>query len=130
MPVDDAEHVIGGAIFAGDLDTSHPIGFGYTDRFIPLHRNTTLTLARPEDDPFAVVVEYPEDPLLSGYASQRRLDEITGTPAVVARRLGRGSVILFADNPNFRATFRGSEKMFMNAIFFGNLIDRPRGDYQ
>lgn len=130
MPVDDAEHVIGGAIFAGDLDTSHPIGFGYTDRFIPLHRNTTLTLARPDDDPFAVVVEYPEDPLLSGYASQRRLDEITGTPAVVARRLGRGSVILFADNPNFRATFRGSEKMFMNAIFFGNLIDRPRGDYQ
>jgi len=129
MPVDDAEHVIGGAIFAGDLDTSHPIGFGYADRFVPLHRNTTLTLTRPEDDPFGVVVQYPDEPLLSGYASDRRLEEISGTPAVVARRLGSGSVILFADNPNFRATFRGTEKMFMNAIFFSGLIDRPRGDY-
>ena len=130
MPVDDAEHVIGGAIFAGDLDTSHPLGFGYADRNIALHRNTTLTLARPENDPFAVVVEYPEEPLLSGYASQRRQDEIGGTPAVVARRLGAGTVVMFADNPNFRATFRGTEKMFMNAIFFGNLIDRPGGDYR
>jgi len=129
MSIDDAEHVIGGAIFAGDLDTSHPIGFGYSDRFVPLHRNTTLTLTRPEDDPFGVVVQYPDEPLLSGYASDRRLEEISGTPAVVARRLGSGSVILFADNPNFRATFRGAEKMFLNAIFFSSLIDRPRGDY-
>lgn len=129
MRLNDAEHVIGGTIFAGDLDTSHPIGFGYMDRFIPLHRNTTIVLDRPEDDPFAVVVEYTPDPLLSGYASQRRLDEIAGTPAVIARRAGAGSVILFVDNPNFRATFRGTEKMFLNAIFFGGLMDRPRGDY-
>lgn len=127
--VDDAEHVIGGTIFEGDLDFSHPIGFGYSDRFIALHRNTTLVLERPERDPFAVVVEYAEYPLLSGYASQRRLDEIAGTPAVIAQRLGSGSVVLFADNPNFRATFAGTEKMFMNAIFFGDLIERPSGDY-
>ena len=130
MDVDEAEHVIGGAIFQGDMDPSHPIGFGYADRSIALHRNTTLTLARPERDPFAVVVEYTEDPLLSGYASDRRLGEIAGTPAVVAERMGAGSLILFADNPNFRATFRGTEKMFMNAIFFSTLINRARGEYR
>jgi hypothetical protein len=129
LPVDDAEHVIGGAIFEGDLDISHPIGFGYGDRFIALHRNLTETLERPEDDPFAVVVQYADEPLLSGYASQRRQDEISGTPAVVAQRLGRGAVVLFADNPNFRGTFRGNEKMFLNAIFFSRLISAPSGDY-
>lgn len=129
MPVDDAEHVIGGAIFAGDLDISHPIGFGYSDRFIALHRNTELVLERPDEDPFAVVVEYAAEPLLSGYASQRRRDEIAGTPAVIAQRLGRGTVVMFADDPNFRATFRGAEKMFLNAVFFGGLINRPNGDY-
>ncbi len=127
--VDDAEHVIGGALFEGDMDISHPIGFGYSDRFIALHRNTSLVLERPDEDPFAVVVEYSDDPLLAGYASDRRLDEISGTPAVIAQRLGSGSVILFADNPNFRATFAGTEKMFLNAIFFGGLIERPSGDY-
>ena len=55
MPVSEAEHVIGGALFAGDMDPSHPIGFGYQDRSITLHRNTTLRLARPDSDPFAVV---------------------------------------------------------------------------
>ena len=129
LPVDDAEHVIGGAIFAGDLDPSHPIGFGYADRKIALQKDTTSVLARPEKNPFAVPVEYTNAPLLSGYASARRLEEIAGQPAVVAVRKGRGAVVLFADNPNFRATFRGTEKMFLNAIFFGDLIDRPSGDY-
>ena len=59
----------------------------------------------------------------------RRQDEIGGTPAVIAQRLGRGSVILFADNPTFRATFRGTERMFMNAVFFSGLINRSFGDY-
>lgn len=130
MRLNDAEHVIGGALFAGDLDTSHPLGWGYTDRQIALHRNATFTLEWPEDNPFAVAVQYTEDPLLSGYASQRRLEEIGGTPAVVAERLGRGSVILFADNPLFRATYRGNEKLFMNSLFFSPVIMDPRGDYE
>ncbi len=130
MGVDDAEHVIGGAIFQTDLDPSNPIGFGYSDRDLPVHRNTSFTLQRPEDNPFAVVAEYTEAPLLSGYASQRRQDEIAGTPAIIAQRHGRGTVVMFADNPTFRATFRGTERAFMNAIFFGGLIDRPFGEYE
>ena len=129
MGIDDAEHVIGGAIFAGDMDTSHPIGFGYSDRNIALHRNTSIVLNEPEENPFAVVVQYAASPLLSGYASQMRQDEIAGSPAVIAERHGAGTVVMFADNPNFRASFRGTEKMFLNAIFFGGLISDPNGEY-
>lgn len=125
----DAEHVIGGAIFAADLDTTHPLGFGYADRDLPIHRNTDFTLKRPDDNPYAVPVQYAEDPLLTGYASDRRLEEIGGTPSVVAQRKDRGAVILMADNPVFRGTYPGTEKLLMNAIFFAGLIDRPRGDY-
>lgn len=125
----DAEHVIGGAIFAADLDITHPLGFGYADRDLPVHRNVSFTLIRPEKDPYAVPVQYAANPLLTGYASQRRLREIGGTPAVVAQRLGRGAVILMADNPVFRGTYAGTEKLLMNAIFFAGLIDRARGDY-
>ncbi|PWE17893.1 peptidase [Marinicauda salina] len=130
MQIRDAEHIIGGAIFEGDVDTTHPLAFGYADRVLPLHRNTTLTLERPEGDPFAVVVEYADDPLLAGYASERRQEEIGGTPAVIAQRLGRGSVVMMADNPVFRGTFPGTERLLMNAIFLSQLIDRPYGDYE
>ncbi len=130
MGVRDAEHIIGGAIFASDLDITHPLGFGYSDAFLPTHRNTTLTLEWPEDNPFGAPAVYVEDDvLLSGYASDKRLDEIAGTPMAVTHRMGQGSVILLADNPVFRATFLGTSKLFLNAIFFDDLIDSPFGDY-
>ena len=130
MELRDAEHVIGGAIFAADLDTTHPLGFGYSDRDLPIHRNVDFTLTRPEENPYAVPVQYTDAPLLTGYASARRLEEIAGTPSVVAQRKERGSIILMADNPVFRGTYAGTEKLLMNAIFFSNLIDEPRGDYE
>jgi hypothetical protein len=130
MGVRDAEHVIGGAIFETDLDITHPLGFGYADRQLPVHRNVTFTLQRPEGDPYAVPVQYTDDPLLTGYASERRQDEIAGTPSIVTQRQGRGAIILMADNPVFRGTYPGTERLLMNAIFFADLIDRPRGAYE
>jgi rhodanese-related sulfurtransferase len=130
MDLRDAEHVIGGAIFEADLDITHPLGFGFANRQLPVHRNESFTLQRPEGDPYAVPVQYTDAPLLTGYASQRRIGEIAGTPSVVSQRMGRGSVILMADNPVFRGTYPGTEKLLMNAIFFSGLIDRPRGDYE
>ena len=130
MSLRDAEHVIGGAIFAADLDITHPLGFGYADRDLPVHRNVSFTLTRPKDNPYAIPVQYADDPLLTGYASERRLEEIGGSPSVIAERMGRGAVILMADNPVFRGTYPGTEKLLMNAIFFTGLIDRPRGDYE
>ncbi len=130
MALRDAEHVIGGAIFESDLDITHPLGFGYADRQLPVHRNVPFTLRRPDGDPYAVPVQYTDDPLLTGYASERRQEEIAGTPSVVTQRLGRGAVVLMADNPVFRGTYPGTEKLLMNAIFFSDLIDRPRGEYE
>ena len=40
--------------------------------------------------------------------------------------MGRGRVVMFADNPNFRGAWYGTNKLFLNAIFFGNLIYVPR----
>ena len=37
-------------------------------------------------------------------------------------RKGKGQVISFVDNPNFRGYWYGTEKVFMNAIFYGRFI--------
>ena len=44
----------------------------------------------------------------------------------IAERHGQGSVVLFADNPNFRAYFYGTNKLFMNSLFFSKGFQRPR----
>ncbi len=121
----NAEHVIGGAIFGGDLDITHPLGFGYNSRAIASHRNTTVVLDQPKN-PFATVVRYAEKPLLSGYASHKRVAQIRGTPMMVAERYGSGAVVIMTDNLNFRATFLGTAKLFLNTLFFSDKIRRPR----
>jgi hypothetical protein len=47
--------------------------------------------------------------------------------AVIADIIGNGRVIHIADNPNFRAFWLVGTKLFMNAIFFGRVIDGASG---
>ena len=118
----DALEVIGGAIFAGDLDITHPLGFGYSDRDIALPKNLEDVLERPAN-PYATVIAYATPPVLSGYASEANRIMLEGTAALIAERKGRGSVILFADDPNFRAYWYGTNKLFLNALFFSKAFD-------
>ncbi len=119
----DAEHVIGGALFESKLDITHPMAFGYYRPLVATNRNTSLKLPIPKD-PYARVAVYSDTPLLSGYASDKRLSELKGTPMMTAERIGSGAVILFVDNPNFRATYLGVEKLFMNAFFLSKAFNR------
>ena len=120
----DALEVIGGTIFGGDLDITHPLGFGYNSRRIAMMKNTTDVML-PTLNPYAAVITYETPPVLSGYASASLQEEIGGTVALIADRLGDGSVILFADDPNFRAIWYGSNKLFLNALYFSKAYDPP-----
>ncbi|MDG1995163.1 MAG: hypothetical protein P8J14_01605, partial [Emcibacteraceae bacterium] len=122
----EVETIVGGAIMRGDLDNTHPIGFGYHSREVYTHRDTTIAFEQPKN-PYATVVSIPENALASGFASEDNQARLAGKANVVAERLGQGSVILFADNPNFRAYFYGSNKMFLNGLYFSKAFNRPRG---
>lgn len=113
----EAKAIIGGSIMAGDLDTSHPIGYGIPNRQIASHRNTLIAFDPPEN-PWATLIKIPENSLLSGYASDENQQKLAGKAMTIAERHGSGSVILFSDNPNFRAYFFGTNKLFMNSLFF------------
>jgi len=64
----------------------------------------------------------------SGFVSDENREALAGTPALVAERAGDGSVILFADNPNFRGYWYGTNKLFLNALFFSRVFDAPEED--
>ena len=121
----DPLEFIGGTIFAGDLDITHPLGFGYSNKNIALHKNTTSILSRPKN-PYGTVIAYKDSPILSGYASENNQRAIANTAALVAERYGNGSIILFADDPNFRATWYGTNKLFLNSLFFSLTFEQPR----
>ena len=110
--------VIGGAILEARLDTTHPLAFGL-GATLPVFR-TEETFYDPSETPGANVAVYTEQPLRSGYLSATRRKQASGAAAVVAQRYGRGRIILIMDNPNFRAFWVGSSRLFLNAICFGD----------
>lgn len=121
----EVENIVGGAIMQGDLDNTHPIGYGYNSREIYTHRDTLIAF-EPPNNPYATVVSIPENALASGFASEDNQARLAGKANVVAERLGQGAVILFANNPNFRAYFYGSNKMFLNGLYFSKAFVHPR----
>lgn len=116
--------VIGGSIYSVDLDISHPLGFGYSDRNLKVYRNSNLLL-EPSKNPYSTVAVYKKDPLVSGYISKENLEKLPGTSSILVSGLGSGRVISFVDNPNFRGTWYGTNKLFFNAVFFGPIINVP-----
>ena len=111
--------VIGGAIFDTKIDRSHPIAFGYKNDHLPLFRNSTLFL-KADKDSYNNPIKYTSTPLLSGYISKSNLGELKNTVAFKTGGLGKGRVVYFTDNTNFRAFWYGTNKLLMNAIFFGD----------
>ncbi len=119
---DRAAQLISGAIFQVDLDVTHPLAYGYRRATLPVFRNREVFLA-PEEDPYVSVAVYSSDPLLAGYVSAENLARLPGTPALTARRRGRGAVVRMADGPGFRAFWYGTDKLLMNAIFFAPVLE-------
>ena len=111
--------VIGGAIFEAKLDRSHPIAFGYKNDKIPMFRNTTL-FVEPDTNSYNNPIQYTSNPLLSGYISKPKLELLKNSVPFKSNGMGRGNVIYFTDNTNFRAFWYGTNKLLMNAIFFGD----------
>lgn len=123
---------IPGTIFEADLDLSHPIGFGYRNQRIPVFKDGDLLL-EPAKNAYATPLIYTSAPLLSGYLPGKYIGKMGGTAGVVVGSSGSGKIIMMADNPNFRAHWYGTNKLFANAVFFPKAISlmgteaAPRG---
>ena len=113
--------VTGGAIFEATVDRTHPINFGYKNNKISLFRNTNVYI-KPNENSYNNPITYTNDPLLSGYISEENLEMLKNSVPFQTQSLGSGKVIAFTDNTNFRAFWYGTNKLLMNAIFFGEMM--------
>ena len=109
---------IAGAIFEARVDPTHPLGYGLPDRLAFFRDDDTFY--RPSSTPGATVAAYTNAPVLAGYvpAGGRRL--ASGAAAVVAQRVGQGSVVVIPDDPVFRGFWLGTAQLYLNAVFFGS----------
>ncbi len=109
---------LSGAIFETRLDNTHPLVFGFRET-LPVMRDH-VTKMKPSKVPGANVAVYGKSPLMSGYLPKEQEGKIDGTASIIARKSGKGSIILFLDDPNFRGHWWGTARIFLNSIFLGN----------
>lgn len=113
-------HQIPGSIFETRLDLTHPLCYGFTRDRLPVFKSET-TVARTNGDIYSNPVRYTDDPLLSGYCTKENIGRIKGSAFASVHG---NRVISIYDNTNFRAIWYGTSKIFMNAVFFGQIISR------
>ena len=112
---------IGGSIFNAEMDISHPLCFGYAHKEIPVFK-TGNRVAESPDARHAGPVKFSEDPYLSGFVSAGNLERIKGAPVVSVQPVGRGKLVTFHENMTFRGFWLGTNKIFMNSVFFGKIV--------
>lgn len=115
-----------GAIFEAKADLTHPLLYGYVRENIPLFKGNNLYMEQSPNS-YANPLVYTSSPLLSGYISRENFEKIKGASAAGVSIVGRGRVVAFTENLAFRAFWFGTNKLLMNAIFYGALIDAHSG---
>jgi hypothetical protein len=119
---------IDGAIFEVTGDRTHPLLYGYDGERLSIFRGNTIFM-EPSRNPYATPLVYTRAPLLSGYIHRDFEPLIRNSASIVVSYLRSGRVILMTDNPNFRAVWYGTNRLFLNSVFFGPILRQnpPRG---
>ena len=108
-----------GTILPLRLDPAHPLAWGAgidgkADRGFALHEGQIVF--EPAAGVEAVAYFPKELARVSGVISPENLKRLEEGAWLVSKRVGRGSVVLFADDPLFRMFFRSMHPMYVNAL--------------
>jgi hypothetical protein len=111
-----------GAILRAFGDTLSPLLAGVTSADIPVQLFSDRIYNVPRDlRAGEAVIRYADQPRLrlGGYMWPEVPARLASSPYLWTERVGRGRIIGFAGDPNFRDMWRGLLPVFANAVFLG-----------
>jgi len=120
IPYGDVERqqlssIVNGAIYACDLDFSHPLSFGYTDYFTLRMNSKVYELKQGS------VFKLKKSAIpVSGFVGSNVAKKQTEALIAGVHSIGSGTVIYFLENPLFRGFWENGKLMLVNAIFMLN----------
>ena len=117
---------IGGAFLRSTVDPDHWLAAGVAQELPLLARRAEIYTPLALDEGVNVVVfSDAESVLMSGHSWDTIRRQVAFKPAVMARRLGRGQIVAFTQDPTVRAYQDGLNVLVANALFRGAAHARP-----
>lgn len=104
---------IPGTLLAAAVDSTAVLGYGYADGRATVLAVEPLELALAEEGNAWV---FADEPPLAGYLPEDGRERLRGRPFAVARAVGDGTVVAFANDPAFRGITYGLRKLYLNAV--------------
>jgi len=109
-----------GAMVRVELNRGHFLTLGYEPDQVVLHNSDLIFSASSEGTHVAAYAK--ENLRVSGFLWPDTERRLAGSPYLIAEKLGRGHVFLFADDPNFRLLWPRLTRLFMNGVFLAPSI--------
>ena len=105
-----------GALFQTEVDTTHPLGYGYRSQYVSL-KTSSQRFALMETGGNVFRLAETAAPL-AGFAGASAVQDLGGTLVFGAESLGDGAAVYLVDDPLFRGFWQGAKPVFANALFF------------
>lgn len=109
-----------GAIMRATLDRTTPLTYGYEQETLPVLLDSAYFFRPSKEGTNALIFTQDESvPLhIAGFVWPTTEKLLRGTAYVIDEPTGRGHVVLYAEDPNFRAIWRSTTRLFFNSFLF------------
>ena len=107
---------IPGAAMNAHIDNSHPLAFGMPKDLFALKFGTLGLAPSPSLETVGYYSKNVNELLASGYASNENLKHLAGNAFAAVKKMGKGKVVFFLDNTQYRMFWRGPSRMMQNAV--------------
>ena len=112
---EEAAGSVPGSIYRVELDSTHPLAFGYPDHYYTLKEDDKVyELLRDGGWNVGVVRK---DGYVSGFTGVKAKEKIKDGLVFGVQEMGRGAVVYMADDPLFRSFWENGKLLFCNAVF-------------
>jgi hypothetical protein len=130
QPKSEPPDNVPGVLAKTKLDPDHWMTAGLEGTVNALVRGRNIYSPIPLDKGVnAAVLLGPDELLASGYLWEENRKQLAYKPIVIVQNHGRGLVVGFTIDPNFRAYLDGLNVLFLNAVFRGPARARPAVSY-
>jgi hypothetical protein len=126
LPASEQPDTVPGAIVRAKVDQEYWATVGVPPTVYAMYTGRGIYAPLATDKGVnAVLFEGPDQVLASGYMWDENKKQLARKPMMMVSPQGRGTVIGFATDPNFRAYVDGLNVLFLNAVFRGPAHSRP-----
>ena len=127
-PLPREKYYVPGSILEARIDNTNPLAYGMDDHAFVFYDESPAFRLQPEAALKGVkpVAWYASpSPLRSGWAwGQQYLDQAV---SIIEAPVGKGHVVLFANEVNWRAQPHGTFKLLFNGIYYGSATGAASG---